>query len=113
MPVISKSASDKVNNENGIVNGKSKLKSTKSLELPSDSTTSNGTNEDTNILKQQNSQILQVTPVKHIIGPKAYFREENVENLTWDSQVSVEEDNELSPKVNPYSKSFLSFLGNN
>lgn len=99
-----------MNNENGIVNGKSKLKSTKSLELPSDSTTSNGNNEDTNILKQQNSQ---VTPVKHIIGPKAYFREENVENLTWDSQVSVEEENELSPKVNPYSKSFLSFLGNN
>ncbi|CAO1304896.1 unnamed protein product [Diamesa tonsa] len=114
LPVVSKSASDKVNNENGIVNGKSKLKSTKSLELPStESTTSNGNNEDTNILKQQNSQITQVTPVKHIIGPKAYFREENVENLTWDSQVSVEEENELSPKVNPYSKSFLSFLGNN
>lgn len=100
-----------MNNENG--SGKSKLKSTKSFESPVESTTSNGNNEDTNILKQQNSQILQVTPVKHSMGPKAYFREENVENLTWDSQVSVEEDNELSPKVNPYSKSFLSFLGNN
>lgn len=100
-----------MNNEND--NGKGKLRSTKSLESSSESITSNGNNEDTNILKQQNSQILQVTPVKHITGPKAYFREENVENLTWDSQVSVEEEHELSPKVNPFSKSFLSFLGNN
>ena len=67
-----------MNNENG----KPKLKSTKSLESPIESTISNSNNEDTNILKQQNSQILQVTPVKHINGPKAYFREENAGNLT-------------------------------
>ncbi|XP_053665854.1 uncharacterized protein LOC128714997 [Anopheles marshallii] len=38
----------------------------------------------------------------------SYFREENVENLSWDALIPL--DDESPQKVNPHTKSFLSFL---
>jgi len=82
--------------------------------------TSNGSpnSDDINILKQQNSR--SSTPVKKAntnAANKVYFREENVENLTWDTNNSSfdgeDPDASTSPKVNPYSSSFLNFLGGN
>uniref|UniRef100_A0A182WBC7 Uncharacterized protein n=1 Tax=Anopheles minimus TaxID=112268 RepID=A0A182WBC7_9DIPT len=41
-------------------------------------------------------------------GKPSYFREENVENLSWDALIP--QDDESPQKVNPHTKSFLSFL---
>lgn len=70
----------------------------------------NGNSEEAAILKQQNSQLppLVVTPKTKV--QKVYFREENTENLTWTPNL---EELDTSPKVNPFSKSFLTFLGSN
>ena len=65
-----------------------------------------------NVLKQNgNSQKLSSQKLKIETGPtdKAYFKEENVENLTWEALAL---DDEASPQKNPYSKSFMSFLSN-
>jgi hypothetical protein len=44
----------------------------------------------------------------------AYFKEENVENLTWDVNYLDLDEGETSPKaINPHTKSFLSFLKQN
>uniref|UniRef100_A0A182MKK2 MIF4G domain-containing protein n=1 Tax=Anopheles culicifacies TaxID=139723 RepID=A0A182MKK2_9DIPT len=43
-------------------------------------------------------------------GKPSYFREENVENLSWDALIL--QDDESPQKVNPHTKSFLSFLAN-
>ncbi|CRK95766.1 CLUMA_CG009223, isoform A [Clunio marinus] len=80
-------------------------------------------NVDENVLKQQNSR--SSTPAatassntKYKTNSQVYFREENVENLTWNGEVSFEGDPDdpeatTSPKVNPYSSSFLNFLSSN
>uniref|UniRef100_A0A182QRF6 MIF4G domain-containing protein n=1 Tax=Anopheles farauti TaxID=69004 RepID=A0A182QRF6_9DIPT len=44
------------------------------------------------------------------VKPPSYFREENVENLSWDALIPI--DDESPQKVNPHTKSFLSFLAN-
>lgn len=80
----------------------------------------NGTDE--NILRQQNSR--SSTPSSSnpskckTMNNKVYFREENVENLTWNGETSFDgeaddPDASVSPKVNPYSSSFLNFLSSN
>lgn len=81
----------------------------------------NGT--DDYVLRQQNSRSSTPSsttlPVKYKINNgKVYFREENVENLTWHGDGSIVGDGEgpdesTSPKVNPYSSSFLNFLSSN
>ena len=80
----------------------------------------NGTDE--NILRQQNSRsstpVSSNTTPKHKVNNKVYFREENVENLTWNGEPSIDAEAEdpdasTSPKVNPYSSSFLNFLSSN
>uniref|UniRef100_A0A182N9G4 Uncharacterized protein n=1 Tax=Anopheles dirus TaxID=7168 RepID=A0A182N9G4_9DIPT len=48
-------------------------------------------------------------PSKPTVKP-SYFREENVENLSWDALIPL--DDESPQKVNPHTKSFLSFLAN-
>lgn len=80
---------------------------------------------DDNILRQQNSRSshspssVAALPTKCKVNNKVYFREENVENLTWNGEPSYIEDPEgdpdasTSPKVNPYSSSFLNFLSSN
>lgn len=80
--------------------------------------TQNGT--DDNVLRQQNSRsstpTSTVVPAKYKINnSKVYFREENVENLTWHGDDGSGEgpDESTSPKVNPYSSSFLNFLSSN
>lgn len=86
----------------------------------SDSSLSNTADE--NILRQQNSRSSTpsstATPAKYKVNSKVYFREENVENLTWNGETSFEGDPDdldesTSPKVNPYSSSFLNFLKTN
>lgn len=78
---------------------------------------------DENILRPQNSRSstpsssMQNTP-KHRVNSKVYFREENVENLTWNGESAIDGDSEdpdasTSPKLNPYSSSFLNFLSSN
>jgi len=76
---------------------------------------------DENILRQQNSRSStpsSAAPSAKYKANKVYFREENVENLTWNGETSYVEDPEdpdsaNSPKVNPYSSSFLNFLSSN
>ena len=85
------------------------------LILPETSDTSeeskqNGNSEEATILKQQNSQQPPVGATPKTKVQKVYFREENTENLTWTPNL---EELDTSPKVNPFSKSFLTFLGNN
>lgn len=85
----------------------------------SESTHQNGT--DDYVLRQQNSRSstpsLTAVPARYKINnSKVYFREENVENLTWHgegSNVADGLDEPTSPKVNPYSSSFLNFLSSN
>lgn len=86
----------------------------------SDSSTQNATDE--NVLRQQNSRSSTpsstATQTKYKVNSKVYFREENVENLTWNGETSFEGDPDdpeesTSPKVNPYSSSFLNFLKTN
>ncbi|XP_040168059.1 serine/arginine repetitive matrix protein 1 isoform X1 [Anopheles arabiensis] len=48
-----------------------------------------------------------VSKPKHKVKP-SYLREENVENLSWDVLIPLED--ESPQKVNPHTKSFLSFL---
>jgi hypothetical protein len=101
-----------------------KVQSTKSLDLEPTPPTPEPTNQngnDDNILRQQNSRSStpsSTTPVKLKASNKVYFREENVENLTWNGETSFDGDNDdpdasTSPKVNPYSSSFLNFLSSN
>lgn len=97
-----------------------KSQSTNAPDLPptaSESPPQNGTDE--NILRQQNSRSSTPSSTKHKpANSKVYFREENVENLTWNGETSFDGDVEdpdasTSPKVNPYSSSFLNFLSSN
>lgn len=109
-------------------NVKPKLQSTNSVDQDTTATASsevlppNGTDE--NILRQQNSRSstpssMTAVPAKcKQVDSKVYFREENVENLTWNGETSFDGDAEdpdasTSPKVNPYSSSFLNFLSSN
>lgn len=76
-------------------------------------------NSDENILRQQNSNAnsSSSSKTKGLNGGKVYFKEENVENLSWNGETSFESDPEqagdASPKPNQYSSSFLNFLSNN
>lgn len=75
------------------------------------------------VLRQLNSRMdspsSSALPAKYKINnSKVYFREENVENLTWHGDGSFAgdadgPDESTSPKVNPYSSSFLNFLSSN
>lgn len=75
---------------------------------------------DENILKQQNTNGNGVKS-KGVSGnnSKVYFKEENVENLSWNGETSFEFEDpecangETSPRANQYSSSFLNFLSNN
>jgi hypothetical protein len=101
------------------------VQSTKSLDQqdsspPPEVSLQNGNDE--NILRQQNSRSStpsNTTPAKYKVN-KVYFREENVENLTWNGETSFDGDASFddpdastSPKVNPYTSSFLNFLSSN
>lgn len=86
----------------------------------SDETAPCQSSNDENVLKQQNTN---GSTAKSKGGSKVYFKEENVENLSWNGDVSWNgetsfEDPEInsadsSPKPNQYSNSFLNFLSNN
>lgn len=73
----------------------------------------NKTNDE-NVLRPQNSPSASAPkPKVSSQTDKVYFREENIENLTWNGESAIDcEDPEssTSPKVNPYSSSFLNFL---
>lgn len=103
---------------------KPKVQSTNSLDHDSltsaEGSLQNGNDE--NILRQQNSRDStpsSTTPAKcKVSNSKVYFREENVENLEWNGETSFDGDCDdpdasTSPKVNPYSSSFLNFLSSN
>lgn len=105
---------------------RSRVQSTKSFDQrdpspPPELSLQNGNDE--NILRQQNSRSStpsNTTPAKYKVNNKVYFREENVENLTWNGETSFDGDASFddpdastSPKVNPYSSSFLNFLSSN
>lgn len=109
-------------------NGKPKLQSTNSVDQETTASASSevsppsGTDE--NILRQQNSRSSTPSSTTAVpakckqVDSKVYFREENVENLTWNGETSFDGDAEdpdasTSPKVNPYSSSFLNFLSSN
>lgn len=88
--------------------------------FPPPRTQTNSTNNE-NILRQQNPhspdpqpQSEPTTPVKYKTNNnKAYYREENLENFSWASDGEYDDlDNSTSPKVNPYTTSFLNFLSN-
>lgn len=115
----------KADNENELMinqNGKAipsmkneiKVKSSDSCSDSSSSLNSISTDSD-NVLKQ-NKRIQRLPePVqKNGINHKVYFREENAENLTWDT-LELEEEFETPSQTacNPYSSQFLNFLGNN
>ena len=100
------------------------VQSTNSSDVEQNSTNSSDapSQNDENILRQQNSRSSTPSstapPAKYKVNNKVYFREENVENLTWNGETSYVEDPEdpdesISPKVNPYSSSFLNFLSSN
>ncbi|KFB45734.1 AGAP006883-PA-like protein [Anopheles sinensis] len=64
----------------------------------------NGTSEGT--VKAENTQEAPEGAAKPTV--KSYFREDNMENLSWDAMNALDDD---SPqKLNPHTKSFLSFL---
>uniref|UniRef100_A0A182K2D0 MIF4G domain-containing protein n=1 Tax=Anopheles christyi TaxID=43041 RepID=A0A182K2D0_9DIPT len=65
------------------------------------------TGDDTRKKKEVDSARARVSKSKSKVQP-SYFREENVENLTWDVLIPL--DDESPQKVNPHTKSFLSFL---
>jgi len=71
-------------------------------------------NDDNLILKQQNSNGSSVKS-KNSGTSKVYFKEENVENLSWNGETSFEDpENPADPtSPNQYSSSFLNFLSNN
>ncbi|XP_058123310.1 mucin-2 [Anopheles coustani] len=65
---------------------------------------SNGTSDGT--VKAENTQEAPEGALKPTV--KSYFREDNMENLSWDAMNALDDD---SPqKLNPHTKSFLSFL---
>lgn len=106
-------------------NDRTKLQSTNSVDHRDENATAEvapQTGTDENVLRQQNSRSStpsSTTPGKcKQASSKVYFREENVENLTWNGDTSFDGDLEdpdasTSPKVNPYSSSFLNFLSSN
>lgn len=72
-------------------------------------------NDENLILKQQNSIGNSVKSTKNSGTSKVYFKEENVENLSWNGETSFEDpENPADPtSPNQYSSSFLNFLSNN
>lgn len=94
---------------------------TSDVEQNSSTNSETPSQNDENILRQQNSRSStpsSTAPSAKYKVNKVYFREENVENLTWNGETSYVEDPEdpdaaNSPKVNPYSSSFLNFLSSN
>ncbi|KAG5678145.1 hypothetical protein PVAND_007840 [Polypedilum vanderplanki] len=86
-------------------------------ETPSTTTVQASINDE-NVLKQQNSNNGN-TKSSRGTNSKVYFKEENVENLSWNGETSFEFDDpelatgDVSPKPNQYSSSFLNFLSNN
>jgi hypothetical protein len=100
--------------ENGIDKLKIKCTNNPKIELP---TPANVIDE--NVLKQQNACISAENSVaKSKETAKAYFKEENVENLNWNGDNSFDDletppADPVSPKTNQYSSSFLNFLSNN
>ncbi|CAG9801071.1 unnamed protein product [Chironomus riparius] len=73
-------------------------------------------NDENLILKQQNSNgNSAVKSSKNSGTSKVYFKEENVENLSWNGETSFEDpENPADPtSPNQYSSSFLNFLSNN
>lgn len=108
----------KADNENGktIPSIKNEIK-VKSSDPCSDSSSSlNSISTDTDNVLKQNKRIQRLPEQvqKNGINHKVYFREENAENLTWDT-LELEEEFETPPQTacNPYSSQFLNFLGNN
>jgi hypothetical protein len=72
-------------------------------------------NDENIILKQQNSNGNNSVKSKNSGTSKVYFKEENVENLSWNGETSFEDpENPADPtSPNQYSSSFLNFLSNN
>lgn len=72
-------------------------------------------NDENLILKQQNANGNSVKSTKNSGTSKVYFKEENVENLSWNGETSFEDpENPADPtSPNQYSSSFLNFLSNN
>lgn len=67
---------------------------------------------DENIHQNSQNSSMQTTP-KNKSSSKVYFLVENVENLTYNGESAIDDsdpDASTSPKVNPYSNSFLNFL---
>lgn len=96
------------------------IKITMKIEAPTTSDLSQQQNgNDENILRQQNSHNLTPPSAKCKPPNKVYFREENVENLSWNNDEATHDrdaedpDQSTSPQVNPYSSSFLNFLSSN
>lgn len=91
------------------------------VETPTTSELSQQQNgNDENILRQQNSHNFTPPSSKCKPNNKVYFREENVENLSWNNGTETPHDRDAedpdqstSPQVNPYSTSFLNFLSSN
>jgi hypothetical protein len=94
---------------------------------PTSPTKLQASSHDENVLKQQNSNGNSMGKTRGSgavgasagINSKVYFKEENVENLSWNGETSFEFDDpelltgDASPKPNQYSSSFLNFLSNN
>lgn len=102
------------------VDNPSSIKITMKIEAPTTSDLSQQQNgNDENILRQQNSHNSTPPSAKCKPPNKVYFREENVENLSWNNDEASRDrdaedpDQSTSPQVNPYSSSFLNFLSNN
>lgn len=102
---------------------RTKVQSRNSFEQREDPEVPIQNGNDENVLRQQNSRSStpsSAAPAKYKVNNKVYFREENVENLTWNGEASFDGDASFddpdastSPKVNPYSSSFLNFLSSN
>jgi hypothetical protein len=102
--------------ESNVTNAKSNAKSDNSKNSDPNSGSSDKsaspkvTKNNDNVLKQNgNSQKHAPQKLKIETGAtdKAYFKEENMENLTWEALAF---EDETSPQKNPYSMSFMNFL---
>lgn len=97
------------------MNGRVEKPSDRAINQPDQIISSQNFNNDENILRPQNLTKQKANDSKEN-NSKVYFREENIENLTWNGESAIDcEDPEssTSPKVNPYSSSFLNFLSSN
>lgn len=94
--------------------GRGEKPSDRAINLSAQNVSSQTFNNDENILRPQN--LPSASAPKQKVSSKVYFREENIENLTWNGESAIDgedPDPSNSPKVNPYSSSFLNFLSSN